>query len=100
MERLQKYLSECGVASRRKCEEIILTKKVKVNGQIISELGYKINENNALFLSNLGELTITNSNYKMICINDFNIVDFDRTREKVNRALDIILPKPSRWEVE
>lgn len=43
---------------------------------------------------------ITNSNYKMICINDFNIVDFDRTREKVNRALDIILPKPSRWEVE
>lgn len=25
--------------------------------------GYKINENNALFLSNLGELTITNSNY-------------------------------------
>lgn len=43
---------------------------------------------------------ITNSNYKMVCINDFNIVDFDRTREKVNRALDIILPKPSRWEVE
>ena len=28
MERLQKYLSECGVASRRKCEEIILNKKV------------------------------------------------------------------------
>ena len=37
MERLQKYLSECGVASRRKCEEIILAKKVKVNGQIISD---------------------------------------------------------------
>lgn len=48
MERLQKYLSECGVASRRKCEEIILAKKVKVNGQIISKLGYKINENDII----------------------------------------------------
>ena len=30
--RLQKYLSECGVASRRKSEEVIMQNKVKVNG--------------------------------------------------------------------
>lgn len=42
-ERLQKYLAQCGVASRRKCEEIILQGKVKVNGITISELGTKIN---------------------------------------------------------
>ena len=53
MERLQKYLSECGVASRRKCEEIILAKKVKVNGQIISELGYKINENDTITVDDI-----------------------------------------------
>ena len=41
-ERLQKYLAECGVASRRKCEEIILAGKVKVNGQVIIELGTKV----------------------------------------------------------
>ena len=29
-ERLQKYLAECGVASRRKCEELIRDGKVKV----------------------------------------------------------------------
>lgn len=41
-ERLQKYLAECGVASRRKCEEYIIQGLVKVNGNIITELGTKI----------------------------------------------------------
>ena len=40
--RLQKFLAECGVASRRKSEELILDRKVKVNGKIISELGTKV----------------------------------------------------------
>lgn len=43
--RLQKYMSECGVASRRKCEELISQGKVKVNGKIVTELGTKINPN-------------------------------------------------------
>lgn len=41
--RLQKYLAECGIASRRKSEEYILQGKVKINGKIITELGTKIN---------------------------------------------------------
>lgn len=44
MERLQKYMARCGVASRRKCEEIILSRRVKVNGNVIFELGTKIDE--------------------------------------------------------
>ena len=42
-ERLQKYLANCGVASRRKCEEYIKQGKIKVNGGIVTELGTKIN---------------------------------------------------------
>lgn len=42
-ERLQKYMSNCGVASRRKCEEIILAGKVKVNGVLVNEVGVKVN---------------------------------------------------------
>ena len=42
-ERLQKYLAECGIASRRKCEEYIIQGKVQVNGKTITELGVKVN---------------------------------------------------------
>ena len=42
-ERLQKYLASCGVASRRKCEEYISQGKVQVNGEVVTELGTKIN---------------------------------------------------------
>lgn len=40
-ERLQKYLSECSVASRRKSEELIREGKVKINGRI-AEIGDKV----------------------------------------------------------
>ncbi|MDD4844589.1 MAG: pseudouridine synthase [Anaerotignum sp.] len=41
-ERLQKFLAEAGVASRRKAEELIAEGKIKVNGKVITELGTKI----------------------------------------------------------
>ena len=44
MVRLQKYLADCGVASRRKSEELISAGLVKVNGKPVTELGTKIDE--------------------------------------------------------
>lgn len=41
MERLQKIMAQAGVASRRKCEELITAGRVKVNGETVQELGYK-----------------------------------------------------------
>ncbi len=41
--RIQKYLAEAGVASRRKAEELIQQGKIKVNGKVTTELGTKIN---------------------------------------------------------
>lgn len=40
--RLQKYLAECGIASRRKSEEYITAGFVKVNGVVVTELGTKV----------------------------------------------------------
>ncbi len=42
MERLQKVIAEAGYASRRKAEELIVMGKVKVNGEVVSELGFKV----------------------------------------------------------
>ena len=42
--RINKYIASCGVASRRKAEELILNKKVKVNGRIIEELSFQVDE--------------------------------------------------------
>lgn len=43
--RLQKYLADAGIASRRKAEELIKQGKVYVNGKIINELGTKVTPN-------------------------------------------------------
>lgn len=45
MERLQKVIADSGVTSRRKAEELILAGKVRVNGEVISELGVKVSGN-------------------------------------------------------
>lgn len=94
MERLQKYLSECGVASRRKCEELILNKKVKVNGKIISELGYKVNNNDYVTVDDIEvkkkekEYYILYKPEKVICSvkdekNRPTVIDFVNTTEKI-----------------
>lgn len=44
--RINKFIATCGIASRRKAEEIILDKRVKVNGVVVSELSFNIDENN------------------------------------------------------
>lgn len=43
--RINKFLAECGVASRRACDKLIEDGKVKVNGRVAS-LGQEIDENN------------------------------------------------------
>ncbi len=48
MERLQKVIANSGYTSRRKAEELIKDKKVKVNGKIIDTLGYKVEESDKI----------------------------------------------------
>jgi 23S rRNA pseudouridine2605 synthase len=40
--RLQKFIADCGVASRRKAEEMIAQGEVTVNGKKIREMGFKV----------------------------------------------------------
>jgi 23S rRNA pseudouridine2605 synthase len=45
VERLQKVMAQAGVASRRACEELIRQGRVSVNGQVVTELGTKVDPN-------------------------------------------------------
>lgn len=76
MERLQKVIAQAGVASRRKAEEMIAEGRVSVNGEIVSEMGYKVKkgdfievdgkpiekENKVYFLMNKPKKTMCTSN--------------------------------------
>ena len=42
--RLNKFLSSCGLASRRKCEDFIKEGRVSVNGKVVDELGLVVDE--------------------------------------------------------
>lgn len=46
--RLQKYLADCGIASRRKAEELIVEGRILVNGTIITKLGTKVNDDDVI----------------------------------------------------
>lgn len=46
VERLQKFIANQGICSRRKAEEYIISGRVKVNGSVVTELGTKIDPNN------------------------------------------------------
>ena len=48
MERLQKVIASSGVTSRRKAEELITQGKVRVNGEVVSELGVKVSGNDVV----------------------------------------------------
>ena len=41
--RLNRFLAQAGIASRRKCDELIAAGRVKVNGKVVTELGVRIN---------------------------------------------------------
>ena len=45
-------MAAAGVASRRKCEEIILAGRVKVNGEVVTELGTKVNKKDIILVDN------------------------------------------------
>ncbi len=94
MERLQKYLSSCGIASRRKSEELILAGKVKVNGVVVRELGTKVSDKDEVEVKNMEVYRKQKEYYllykpeKTICsVSDdkgrVTVVDLIETNEKI-----------------
>jgi len=88
--RLQKYLAECGVASRRKEEEYILDGKVQVNGTTVIELGTKIDPDKDNVFFNNKKVIKKNNNIYILLNKPIGYVT--TTRDQFNRdtVLDLI----------
>ena len=66
-ERLQKFLAKSGIGSRRYCEELIKSKKIKVNGQI-ALIGATVNRNDTVeYDGNI--ISFTESEIKLLMLN-------------------------------
>ena len=62
MERLQKVIANLGYTSRRKAEELIIAGKVKVNGEVITELGTRVKSSDTIEVENT--ILENNKNYE------------------------------------
>ena len=66
-ERLQKFLAKSGIGSRRYCEELIKSKKIKVNGQI-ALIGSSVNKNDEVeYDGNI--ISFTESETRLLMLN-------------------------------
>ena len=83
--RLQKFLAENGIASRRTCEKFIEEGKVKVNGKIVTKLGTKINTKYDEVEYNGKKIEATKKEYTYILLNkpiDYVTTVKDQFRKK------------------
>lgn len=94
MERLQKVISSSGICSRRKAEELISNGLVKVNGEIVSQLGLKVSSsdiievNNKIIKKEEKEYYLLNKPREVLCTttddkNRKTVVDFINSKKRI-----------------
>lgn len=92
MERLQKILAHAGIASRRKCEELILARRVRVNGKIVAALGTKVDADRERIEVDGAPIRIEKKSYIILHKPKGYLSDLDEARGKP-LAVDLV---PSR----
>ncbi len=84
-ERLQKFMAEAGVASRRASEKLILEGRVAVNGRVVTELGIRVTENDRVEVD--GQLVGKEKKLRYLMLNKpagyLSAVSDDRERQTV-----------------
>ncbi len=88
--RLQKFLANAGIASRRKCEELISNGKVKVNGEVVKELGTKINPNLDEVIYNGKKVETNNEKIYILLNKPIGYVTTAKDQFNRNSVLDLV----------
>ncbi len=88
--RLQKYLANCGVASRRKSEELILQGKVSINGNKVTELGMKIDPSKDIVEYNGKTVKLENQNIYILLNKPIGYVTTVKDQFNRDSVLDLV----------
>lgn len=94
MERLQKVIANSGYTSRRNAEKLILSGKVAVNGEIVKELGTKVNGNDEIVVE--GKSLNTNINKVYFLLNKPRGVISSVSDEKGRTTVVDLIDTPER----
>ncbi len=63
--RINKYLAECGVCSRRKADELVKQGRVSVNKKVVKEVGTDIGDKDVVFVDGKKVVKVTHYDYLM-----------------------------------
>lgn len=87
--RLNKYIANAGICSRREADKLIAAGAVKVNGKVVTEMGYQVHEGDVV---NYGGETLRSERKRYFLLNKpkgfITTVEDDRNRETVMMLMD------------
>lgn len=89
-DRLQKVMAQAGIASRRHSEELIKEGVVKVNGNVITEMGYKVNKNDVITVN---DIEINKEEKKYFVMNKPRYLICSSSDEKSRDTVISVLPE-------
>ena len=93
MERLQKVIAEGGVASRRGAEKLISEGRVKVNGEIVTELGSKVSQKDKIEVDGV---LVSKENKEYYILNKPRGVITSASDEKGRKTVVDLIPTNAR----
>lgn len=88
--RLQKLISEAGIASRRKAEELIIDGKVSVNNKTVTELGIKADPHKDIIKVNGKKIEINNNKIYIALNKPFGVISSRKDEKNRETVIDLI----------
>ena len=94
--RLQKLLAQSGVASRRKCEELMLGGEVEVDGEVVTRLGTKVDPHTAVIRVSGRRLPPVSPHVYLVLNKPRGVVSTMSDPEGRRTLSDVVADRPER----
>ena len=87
--RLNKYLAHCGVASRRKSDQLIQDGKISINGKTVTDYSYKVKSEDIVVFENKA-VSLDDEQYSLYLLNKPKGYICSNAKDNKNRVIDLI----------